>query len=101
MGVESGSDIVLRMISKGCRAEHHVAGCRKAIDAGFEVCCYVMPGLGGKRHSEEHARETAESLEGHRSHHVRLRTLWLDPGSLSTRCASGASSRWWRKKTPS
>lgn len=81
VGVESGSDEVLQLISKGCRGEHHVEGCRRAVDAGFEVCCYVMPGLGGRALSEVHARETAAVLRAIDPHHVRLRTLWIDPGS--------------------
>jgi biotin synthase-like enzyme len=81
VGVESGSDRVLALVHKGCRAEHHVEGCRRAIDAGFEVCCYVMPGLGGRALSAEHASETARILAAIDARHVRLRTLWIDPGS--------------------
>jgi hypothetical protein len=81
VGVESGSDAVLELVSKGCRAEHHVEGCRKVMGGGFELCCYVMPGLGGRALSEEHARETARVLRAIDPHHVRLRTLWIDRGS--------------------
>jgi hypothetical protein len=81
VGVESGCDRVLAMVSKGCTARHHVEGCRRAIEAGFEVCCYVMPGLGGRALTGPHARETAKVLREIDPHHVRLRTLWIDPGS--------------------
>ena len=81
VGVESGSDAVLDLISKGCRSEHHITGCRRAVEAGFEVCCYVMPGLGGSKFSKEHARETARVLKAIDPQHVRLRTLWIDRGS--------------------
>ncbi|HUT78278.1 MAG TPA: radical SAM protein [Polyangia bacterium] len=81
VGVESGSDRVLELVNKGCRAEHHVEGCRRAIAAGFEVCCYVMPGLGGRALSAEHAAETGLVLAAIDPQHVRLRTLWIDPGS--------------------
>jgi radical SAM superfamily enzyme YgiQ (UPF0313 family) len=81
VGMESGSDAVLELIRKGCRAEHHLKGCRRAIDAGFEVCCYVMPGLGGRALSAVHAAETAATLRAIDPHHVRLRTLWIDPGA--------------------
>ena len=81
VGVESGSDEVLALIRKGCRAEHHIEGCRRAIDAGFEVCCYVMPGLGGRALSAVHAKETAAVLRAIDPQHVRLRTLGVEPGS--------------------
>lgn len=81
VGVESGSDAVLELIRKGCRAAHHVEGCRRAIDAGFEVCCYVMPGLGGRALTAVHSRETAAVLRAIDPQHVRLRTLGVEPGS--------------------
>ncbi len=91
IGVESGSDRVLELVNKGCRAEHHVEGCRRAIDAGFEVCCYVMPGLGGRALSAEHAAETARVLAAIDPQHVRLRTLWIEPGSPLARMRDDGS----------
>jgi biotin synthase-like enzyme len=81
VGLESGSDAVLELVAKGCRAEHHLVGCGRVKQAGFELCCYVMPGLGGRALSAEHARETARVLAEIDPHHVRLRTLWIDPGA--------------------
>lgn len=81
IGLESGSDRVLEMVSKGCRLEHHIDGARRAVDEGFEVCCYVMPGLGGRALSLEHAEKTAEAISKIGPGHLRLRTLWIDPGS--------------------
>lgn len=81
VGVESGSDEVLELVAKGCRAEHHLIGCARVMRAGFELTCYVMPGLGGRALSEVHARETARVLKEIDPHHVRLRTLWVDFGA--------------------
>ncbi len=77
IGLESGSNEVLELVKKGCRAEHHIEGINKAIEAGFEVCCYVMPGLGGRALSEIHAHETARVLQAINPHHIRLRTMFL------------------------
>lgn len=80
VGFESGSDEVLKMVKKGLSSEHHIKGCRLAIDAGFEVCCYVMPGLGGKELSRVHAEESARVLKVIEPQHIRLRTLQLIDG---------------------
>ncbi len=81
IGVESGSKDVLALIQKGATPEHHVEGCRRAIEAGFEVCCYVMPGLGGRQFTHAHADETATVLKAIGPKHIRLRTMWIVPGS--------------------
>ncbi len=81
VGLESGAAEVLDLVKKGCKPEHHVRGCRPAVEAGFEVCCYVMPGLGGRRFTDVHARETASVLKAIDPHRVRLRTLWIAPGA--------------------
>jgi radical SAM superfamily enzyme YgiQ (UPF0313 family) len=79
IGVESGSDSVLRLVQKGCTSKHHIEGIGRAIDAGFEVCCYVMPGLGGRALSDEHVEGTARVLKVADPHVVRLRTMFLSP----------------------
>lgn len=81
VGVESGAKEVLDLMQKGCKPAHHIEGCKKAIDAGFEVCCYVMPGLGGKQYSTVHASETGAVLREIEPHHIRLRSLYVMPGS--------------------
>jgi hypothetical protein len=91
MGLESGSNTVLKRVEKGATAERHVAGGRRAKEAGFELSTYVMPGLGGRAHSEEHARETARVLRTIDPHFIRLRTLSVPEGSpLADERASGA-----------
>ena len=82
VGLESGSDAVLALVNKGCNASHHIEGIGRAMDAGFEVCCYVMPGLGGRALSDIHADETARVLRIVDPHHVRLRTLFVNEGIL-------------------
>jgi radical SAM superfamily enzyme YgiQ (UPF0313 family) len=81
VGLESGSDAVLALIEKGCRAEHHLEGCARALAAGLQIACYVMPGLGGAKLTLDHAEKTAAVLRIIEPGRVRLRTLWIDPGS--------------------
>ena len=75
VGMESGSDTVLKLIRKGCTAQDHILGGRKVVDAGMSLSMYVMPGLGGKEHSREHAVESARVLNAVDPHFIRLRSL--------------------------
>jgi len=81
MGIESGSDSVLELVRKGATSQTHVDAGRKVMEAGFEVCCYVMPGLGGRKYSREHAAETARVLRLVNPHHIRIRSLVIIPSS--------------------
>jgi radical SAM superfamily enzyme YgiQ (UPF0313 family) len=75
VGLESGSDKVLKMVAKGGTAEKHITGGRHVVDAGLELSEYVMPGLGGRTLSHEHAVETAHVLNEIDPHFIRLRSL--------------------------
>ncbi|MDY0003784.1 MAG: radical SAM protein [Polyangia bacterium] len=81
VGLESGSDEVLRRVKKGCTKEEHIVGGRKVVAAGMELSEYVMPGLGGAELSDEHADETADALRQIDPHFIRLRTLGLRQGT--------------------
>ena len=48
IGMESGSDAVLKMVKKGSTKAMHVAAGQKVKRAGMELSEYVMPGLGGR-----------------------------------------------------
>ncbi|MBU0479978.1 MAG: radical SAM protein [Proteobacteria bacterium] len=79
IGMESGSDKVLRMVNKGVDKKTHIAAGLKVKEAGIELSEYVMPGLGGKALSGEHARETADALNRINPDFIRFRALAL-PG---------------------
>jgi Radical SAM superfamily len=75
IGLESGSDNVLKMIKKGVTKESQIKAGLKVKKAGMELSEYVMPGLGGKAFSKEHAVETADALNQINPDFIRLRTL--------------------------
>ncbi|MCP8304753.1 MAG: radical SAM protein [archaeon] len=62
IGFESGDDEVLRHINKGVTSKEHISAVKKAKEAGFEIAEYVMPGIGGRDRSEQHAKNTARAL---------------------------------------
>jgi len=80
-GLESGSETVLKLIKKGLTPEEIVTGGRHVMDAGLELSEYVMPGIGGRALSQEHAIETAKVLNMIRPHFIRIRTFAMHPKS--------------------
>ena len=81
MGLETGYDALLSYVEKGCTAQNHIEGGRKVKEAGISLCEYVMPGLGGSRMWQEHARETARVLNEIDPDYIRLRSLHVSPGT--------------------
>ena len=81
IGIESGCDEVLEFVNKGATSAMHLEACNRVIDAGIEVCCYVMPGLGGRRWSEKNALDTGRLIAAILPQHVRLRTCFVLEGT--------------------
>jgi radical SAM superfamily enzyme YgiQ (UPF0313 family) len=73
IGLETGDDELLGYINKGVTAEEEIEGGKKAMAAGFEVSVYIMPGLGGKKFSQQHAKNTAAVLNGINPTYIRSR----------------------------
>lgn len=89
IGMESGSDNVLKMINKGVTAEEHISSGKKVIEAGFELSEYYMPGLGGRQYAEENAYETARVLNAVNPSFIRIRTTTPVPGTPLYEMMSG------------
>jgi hypothetical protein len=90
IGMESGSDKVLEKTRKGVTKTGHISAGRRVKSAGIELSEYVMPGLGGKELSREHALETADALNQINPDFIRLRTLCVAPGTpLQDECRAG------------
>ena len=49
LGIESGSDIVLKKVTKGAVAKTIIKSVNKAKEAGYIMSCMVILGLGGKK----------------------------------------------------
>ncbi len=81
VGLESGDDELLKRIKKGVTAQGHIKGGRKAIEAGFQLSEYWMPGLGGVQMWRNHASHTAEVLNQINPHYVRSRPFYALPGA--------------------
>ncbi len=94
VGLETGDEELLKIIQKGATPDEMILGGQKALQAGFELSEYIMPGLGGQEKWEQHARGTARVLNEINPHFIRLRTLFVVPGTpLAERYERGEFSR--------
>ena len=75
IGMETGSNEVLKLVKKGVDKERHIIAGQKVKKAGIELSEYFMPGLGGNEYSEENALETADALNQINPDFIRIRTL--------------------------
>jgi hypothetical protein len=80
IGLESGSDAVLKIMNKGVTAEQHIAGGRNVVASGISLSEYVLLGLGGQGLWRDHALETARVLSAINPDFIRIRTLGIYPG---------------------
>ncbi len=81
IGLESGSDTVLKFMHKGVTKQQHIEAGKKVMEAGIELSEYYIPGLGGREHWLEHAIESADALNRINPTFIRIRTLAIPPNT--------------------
>ncbi|MHA1697169.1 MAG: radical SAM protein [Candidatus Helarchaeota archaeon] len=79
MGLESGSDKILKMMRKGTNVYGQIKASKKLMESGIKLSLYIILGLGGVPLSEEHALKTAEALNKINPDKFRFRTLNILP----------------------
>ena len=81
IGIETGSDTVLRYQQKGVSAKHQLVALQKLEEAGIRYTCYIMLGLGGRQWSQDHAQETASFLNQVHPEELTIVTIVLFKGA--------------------
>ena len=80
LGIESGSDIVLKKVTKGATSKTIIKSVNKAKNAGYTMSCMVILGLGGKKYSSDHIQGTADVINACSPQYVGALTLYLENG---------------------
>jgi radical SAM superfamily enzyme YgiQ (UPF0313 family) len=88
-GVETGDSELLMKIRKGATPAEMAEGCRRAMAAGIKLSITVILGLGGKKGSLAHARNTAKFLNEIQPRFLSALTLMLGPYENEYRAAMG------------
>jgi radical SAM superfamily enzyme YgiQ (UPF0313 family) len=81
LGLESGSDAVLRNVQKGATADEMVEAVHRAKAGGIEVSVIGILGIAGPSGSEEHALATARVVSEMDPQYLAMLTLMLVPGT--------------------
>jgi len=90
IGLESGSDPILRAVKKGSLSKDMITAAKKVKEAGIPLSVIWILGLGGKERSEEHARETARVLNAMDPEYAGALTLMVvEPAPICKEVESG------------
>jgi radical SAM superfamily enzyme YgiQ (UPF0313 family) len=81
LGVESGSDQILRDTCKGVSAQEMERAGKNLVEAGISLWTIVLIGLGGAERSEENARETAAIINSIKPAQLAAMTYTPVPGT--------------------
>lgn len=81
LGLESGSDAVLKRIHKGATVRRMIDAVQKAQDSGIKVSLIALLGLGGVELSSEHAIKTGQAISVMSPRYLSLLTLMVVPGT--------------------
>jgi radical SAM superfamily enzyme YgiQ (UPF0313 family) len=81
LGLESGSNAVLRHVQKGATAEDMIEAAQHAHAADMRMSVIALLGLAGPALSEEHAEATGRVVSAMDPRYLSLLTLMLVPGT--------------------
>ncbi len=79
LGIESGSDLILKKITKGATQKSIRQAMTKAYDAGLKVSGTIVLGLGGEHYWQQHIDGTAELLSSAPITFISTLQLHLEP----------------------
>ncbi|MGC2166682.1 MAG: radical SAM protein [Gallionella sp.] len=77
-GIESGSDLILKKITKGTTQKRMAEVLTKAQASGMKISATVILGLGGTQHGDEHIVGTIDLLNSAPVNYLSTLQLYLD-----------------------
>lgn len=81
LGLESGSDEILKSINKGATNQEIIEAGMRIKAAGILLSVTLISGLGGRYLWEEHAQKSAEAVNKMKPDYLGLLTLMIEPGT--------------------
>ncbi|MGH4124920.1 MAG: radical SAM protein [Clostridium sp.] len=81
LGVESGSNDILKSINKGVTAGEIIMAGRKVKESGIKLSATLISGIGGRAKIREHAIESAKLISAVNPDYLGFLTLMLESGT--------------------
>jgi radical SAM superfamily enzyme YgiQ (UPF0313 family) len=82
IGLESGSDKILKNVRKGALSKHMIQAAKKVKGAGIKLSVIMILGLGGKADSKTHARASGRVLSEMDPDFIGALTLMVVEGTV-------------------
>ncbi len=80
IGIETGNDTLLKKITKGATSKSIIDACNRAKKSGFIISCMIILGIGGKKYSMDHMKETARVVSDVSPNFLAALTLIIEDG---------------------
>ena len=80
IGIETGNDILLKKITKGATSKSIIDACNRAKRCGFIISCMIILGIGGKKFSVAHMKDTARVVSAVSPNFLAALTLIIEDG---------------------
>ncbi|WP_461614162.1 radical SAM protein [Clostridium sp. Marseille-QA1073] len=79
LGIESGSDKILKEVNKGVTSQEIIVAGKKVKECGIKLSVTLISGLGGKENIEEHGVESALVISEVNPDYLGFLTLMIEP----------------------
>ena len=77
-GIETGSDMLLKKITKGVNQNEIISSLNRARDGGMKISATVILGMGGEKYSDLHVKETAKVVNTTKLNYLSTLQLGLE-----------------------
>ncbi len=81
LGVETGSDSILKEIKKGVTSEEMIAAGQRVMETDIELSVTLISGIGGTKYTKEHAIESSRVMNEINPDYIGLLTLLIEEGT--------------------
>lgn len=80
-GIETGSNLILKKITKGVSQSDMIEALNRASSAGIKISATLILGIGGNKYSQEHIQDSVELINATTVNYLSTLQLGLEDGA--------------------